>query len=103
MAYRRRRLAGWLRVPSARLLRGPARPADPPARVAVIGLGAGSLAWYARAGDEWDFFEIDPVVIRAATMPGLFCAGESFSVGRQAWVEGALEHAEALWETHLKG
>ena len=47
-------------------------PGGPPARVAVIGLGAGSLAWYARAGDEWDFFEIDPVVIRAATMPGLF-------------------------------
>ena len=47
-------------------------PGGPPARVAVVGLGAGSLAWYARTGDQWDFFEIDPVVIHAATTPGLF-------------------------------
>jgi monoamine oxidase len=30
-------------------------------------------------------------------MPGLHCCGESFSVTRQAWMEGALEHAELLW------
>lgn len=47
-------------------------PGGPPARVAVVGLGAGSLAWYARPGDQWDFFEIDPVVIRVATNPDLF-------------------------------
>lgn len=39
---------------------------------------------------------------RPATMPELYVCGESFSVGRQAWIEGALEHAELLWETHLK-
>ncbi len=31
-------------------------------RVALMGLGAGSLAAYAREGEEWDYFEIDPVV-----------------------------------------
>lgn len=40
---------------------------------------------------------------RPATMPELYVCGESFSVGRQAWIEGALEHAELLWETYLKG
>lgn len=30
------------------------------------------------------------------TYPELYMCGESFSVGRQAWIEGALEHAEAL-------
>jgi glycine/D-amino acid oxidase-like deaminating enzyme len=39
---------------------------------------------------------------RPATMPELYVCGESFSVGRQAWIEGALEHAELLWNTHLK-
>jgi hypothetical protein len=39
---------------------------------------------------------------RPATMPELYVCGESFSVGRQAWIEGALEHADLLWETHLK-
>jgi predicted methyltransferase len=34
--------------------------------VGVIGLGAGSLAAYGRPGDEFTFFEIDPVVIRIA-------------------------------------
>ena len=32
------------------------------ADVAVIGLGAGELASYARPGQHWTFFEIDPVV-----------------------------------------
>ncbi len=30
------------------------------------------------------------------TYPELYMCGESFSVGRQAWMEGALEHAAAL-------
>lgn len=42
--------------------------ADRPAgqRVGVIGLGAGSMAYYARPGDEWTFYEIDPAVARIA-------------------------------------
>ncbi len=31
-------------------------------RIAVVGLGAGSLVCYSRPGQEWTFFEIDPLV-----------------------------------------
>jgi glycine/D-amino acid oxidase-like deaminating enzyme len=36
-----------------------------------------------------------------ATLPNLYVTGESVSM-RQAWMEGALEHADALWHTYLK-
>jgi hypothetical protein len=46
---------------------------DPRTRkVGLVGLGAGSLAAYSRAGDEWTFFEIDPSVKRIAENPDLF-------------------------------
>jgi hypothetical protein len=35
-------------------------------RVAVVGLGTGSLACHAKAGERWRYFEIDPVVARIA-------------------------------------
>ena len=41
-------------------------------RVAVVGLGTGSLACHRRAGEQWTFFEIDPEVIRIARDPRLF-------------------------------
>jgi len=34
-----------------------------PVRVGVIGLGAGTLAAYGRAGDYWRFYEINPLVL----------------------------------------
>lgn len=37
---------------------------------------------------------------KPSAMPNLFVCGESFSE-KQAWIEGALEHAELLWTTHL--
>lgn len=40
--------------------------------VAIIGLGAGTLATYARPGEHWDLYEIDPVVIKIATDPRYF-------------------------------
>ncbi|HVO09248.1 MAG TPA: fused MFS/spermidine synthase [Vicinamibacteria bacterium] len=43
-----------------------ALPAASRARVAVIGLGVGGLAAYARPGQRWTFFEIDPAVERLA-------------------------------------
>jgi len=48
--------------------------------VAVVGLGAGTTAAYARAGEAWTFYEIDPQVIDIARDPRLFtylsaCAG----------------------------
>jgi hypothetical protein len=38
----------------------------PAMHVGVIGLGAGTLAAYARKGDVYDFWEIDPKIIRVA-------------------------------------
>ncbi len=40
--------------------------------VAVIGLGAGALACYARAGTPWTFYEVDPVVAQIARNRRLF-------------------------------
>jgi spermidine synthase len=40
--------------------------------VAAVGLGAGSLACYARRGGRFTFYEIDPTVIRIARDPRLF-------------------------------
>ncbi len=41
-------------------------------RVAVIGLGTGSLACHRKASERWDFFEIDPEVVRIAGDPHFF-------------------------------
>jgi len=41
-------------------------------RVAVVGLGTGSLACHKHVGEQWDFFEIDPDVVRIARDPRLF-------------------------------
>jgi hypothetical protein len=41
----------------------------PPGRVkkvAVVGLGTGAVASYAKPGQEWTFYEIDPAVVRVA-------------------------------------
>src|SRR5262245_32771229 len=38
-------------------------------RVAVVGLGAGSLACHRRQDEQWTFFEIDPDVVRIARDP----------------------------------
>jgi len=35
-------------------------------RVGVVGLGTGTIACYARPGQDWTFFEIDPAVVRIA-------------------------------------
>jgi SAM-dependent methyltransferase len=44
----------------------------PQARIAVVGLGAGTLACYAQAGQSWTFYEIDPAVVRIARDRGRF-------------------------------
>lgn len=41
-------------------------------RIGLVGLGAGSLAAYARPGERWTFFEIDPAVVHIARDSGLF-------------------------------
>lgn len=45
---------------------------NPSPRVAIIGLGAGTLATYAKEGQDWTFFEINPAVIRVAQDPAYF-------------------------------
>jgi hypothetical protein len=44
----------------------------PNARIAVVGLGAGTLACYAQPGQSWTFYEIDPAVVRIARDPRRF-------------------------------
>ena len=39
---------------------------DRPRRIGIIGLGTGTLAAYARPGDQVTFFEIDPLVVQMA-------------------------------------
>ncbi len=61
------------------------RLAQPGARVAIVGLGAGTLAAYARPGQRWTFFEIDPLVERIARDPRFFtylqdCQADSVEV-----------------------
>jgi len=57
-----------------------ARMAETARTVAVIGLGAGTIASYGRPGDAFDFFEIDPAVARIAQDPRFF----TFLSGSQA-------------------
>jgi len=40
--------------------------------VAVVGLGAGSMACHRHEGETWTFFEIDPEVVRLARDPNMF-------------------------------
>ena len=49
-----------------------ARASTRPRGVAVVGLGAGTTAAYARAGESWTFYEIDPEVVNVARDPALF-------------------------------
>ncbi len=42
------------------------RPAAAPARVGIVGLGVGTLAAYARPGDHYRFYEINPAVVDLA-------------------------------------
>lgn len=44
----------------------------PHARIGVVGLGSGTLACYARAGEDWRFYEIDPAIVRIARDTGQF-------------------------------
>jgi hypothetical protein len=42
------------------------------ADIGVVGLGAGALAGYARPGQRWTFYEIDPAVLAIARSPQYF-------------------------------
>jgi len=40
--------------------------------VAATGLGAGTIGTYAAQGQEWDFYDIDPAIVRIASEPSYF-------------------------------
>jgi len=42
------------------------------ARIGVVGLGSGTLACYARPGQDWRFYEIDPAIVHIARDTGQF-------------------------------
>jgi hypothetical protein len=44
----------------------------PKARIALVGLGTGTLSCYARPGQHWTFYEIDPADVRIASDPRRF-------------------------------
>jgi SAM-dependent methyltransferase len=65
--------AGDLRSPPRTPPTPPNGDSKSPARhVGVIGLGAGSMAAYARAGERWTFYDIDPSVLRIAQDTNFF-------------------------------
>src|SRR5262249_6933111 len=45
---------------------------QPGGRIAIVGLGAGTLACYARPGQVWTFYEIDRAIERIARDPRFF-------------------------------
>jgi len=44
----------------------------PTARIGVVGLGTGTLLCYAKTGQDWTVFEIDPLMVELATDPRVF-------------------------------
>ncbi|HEX5831103.1 MAG TPA: fused MFS/spermidine synthase [Gemmatimonadaceae bacterium] len=71
-AYRREPLTYYHRAgPLGQLFAVVGRPGVP-RRTAVVGLGTGTTACYAKRGDAWTFYEIDPLVRRMALDTALF-------------------------------
>ncbi len=58
--------------PMAVLFEAVKRKKNGPINVAVVGLGAGTVACYLRANDALDFYEIDPTVVKIALDPEKF-------------------------------
>jgi spermidine synthase len=54
---------------------------DGPKRVAIIGLGAGTLAAYGKPGDAFQFYEINPQVIDLAKSHFTFLSDSKASIG----------------------
>lgn len=72
---------------------------NPDAEVAVCGLGAGSMAAFARPGQRWTFYEIDPAIATIAQDPRYFSyLSDNFPGGRGLTValgDARLELAKA--------
>ena len=48
------------------------RARSPTLRIAIAGLGPGAMAYHRKPGEEWRYFEIDPLVVWLATRSGYF-------------------------------
>lgn len=90
-------------VTAARLAKsaGAGTGAATPIKVGIVGLGTGSLACFAKPGDEWRFYEIDPVIIRIARDPRYFdfmsrCAPDAPVIVGDARLTLAKENAGAF-------
>jgi predicted O-methyltransferase YrrM len=88
--------------PLGQFLAATQAPAPGPRRaVAVVGLGAGSLACYGRPEERWTFYEIDPTVLRIASDPRFFtflrdCPPKVFVILGDARL--TLAHAPAAYD-----
>ena len=58
--------------PLAQSVEAARQKAGGPARIAVIGLGSGSLACQTKPGDKLTYYEIDPTIVRIARDPERF-------------------------------
>jgi SAM-dependent methyltransferase len=96
-AVRAETRAGGLQPPPSGLTAGgaavPQQPTDgdyksPARHVGVIGLGAGSMAAYAKAGERWTFYDIDPSVLRIAQNTNFFTFLARSAASETRLVEG---------------
>lgn len=76
------------------VLSHPKFAAKEPMNVAVCGMGIGTMATYARAGDRYRFYEINPTVAEIAANPKLF----SFLSGSMGKVEVVVDDARRALE-----
>ncbi len=58
--------------PLAETVRSVRERAGRPIRVAVVGLGTGSMACHSEPGEPWTYYEIDPLIVRIARDPERF-------------------------------
>jgi hypothetical protein len=69
--------------------------------VAVVGLGAGSIACYARPQQTWTYYEIDPVVVQIALDRSLFSLVPDCTPGAQIVLgDGRLTIAKAADQSY---
>ncbi len=80
------------------ILEHPRRQAGQPMKVGVVGLGAGTLGGWALPGDQYRFYEIDPLVVDLAKGEGGYF---SFLSGCQGQVEVVLGDGRVALESEL--
>jgi hypothetical protein len=61
---------------------------DDTSRIAVIGMGIGSLACYGQAHEHWDLYELNPMVIDVATDPDYFTILDRSPAGSHRIIAG---------------